>query len=388
VPIEPPFDAHEGCQERLDAAQGTCSYELQCTAKSYKSSCSLRDDGTWSCSCRNLATNAYESFILEGADGDTACREGVQVCVPGQTPELSEPECSYVDAEQSDVYCRRSKVCTSNAQLAPNVLARQEVETRLNYCSGSVDSMECRCLGSYESHSVYGADGMTACGLLTDLCEGTQPIGEERTCGAASQTVSQSSCSFEETCGRRTELGQGAYVVSAFEYTTSQCTMYDAVEPAQCYCSDSASYVSIRIGGTALTETCRVASSFCSDTSSLSEPGELNCPDQTTNVTGTSCSSWSNCGWTAPYEGADVTAYAPLRSQCTKSGADWTCECSSLVNVSESFTLNGGDGFEACAQANTVCSTMVVELEVGGSYESQFVFGRRPEPPVADAGAD
>lgn len=389
MPVEPPFDDHESCQERSNTADLACSYGLQCVAKSYQADCTLRDDGTWRCSCRNLATNDFESFTLEGADAETACREGMRVCVPGQTPELAEPECEYVDAELSDTYCRRSTLCTSTAQLTPNVVAKQEVETQLDYCSGAGGSMECRCLGSYETHTVYGADGMTACGLMTDLCEGTQPIGEERTCGEASQTVSSSSCSFQESCGRRTELAQeGAYVLSGLEYTTSQCTLYDPAEPADCSCSDSASYISIRVQGAALTETCRVASSFCSDTSSLTEPGELDCPDQTTNVTGSSCSTWSNCGWTASYDGADVTAYAPLRAQCTKSGTEWTCECSSLANLSEPFTLTSNDGFEACAQANSVCATMVVELEVSGSYESEFVFGPRPAPSDSDAGSD
>jgi hypothetical protein len=266
-------------------------------------------------------------------------------------------------------------------------VAHFEDERPVNACSDYGDSMSCQCNSEYQRHNVYGVDGTESCDVLLDICKGVTPISEELVCDDASLYVSQTYCSFSQTCGARTELDAeaGVYAITRLGTTTSQCGLYEGVQNCSCT-GPEYQYFSIEVESLSLGDACRASGSVCTSRETLvaTEPAE--CVDVTTVASGPTCTMSARCSVSASRDDSILKVYGPLGAGCSKSGDDWACTCRSGANVGEAFTASGNDGIDACNEASTYCARSVIELEFVSFGDSQFVFGV-PSNVEVDAGA-
>ena len=383
--IESPFPGLDDCQDLMLGGELTCVYALKCGTRTYNARCTDLGAGQWDCSCDEPLSFTREEYTLDGASAEAACRVGLGFCVYGHGPELSDQECVHEARETSSTQCQGFEVCTYAAQLEGGVRARLRRSNETNHCDHADGYARCECSANYDVHEVYGTEGTESCRLMSDVCAGTTTLGTEIACSSERLASTSTSCSFSQSCGARTDLGEGVHLLSDPTPLGSFCDTYEA-GVVGCECVDGQQSISAEVDAPSVQDACLTSASLCKNKPTLDGAGPPLCSETTTGVSETTCTTNTTCSWVSSFEQATITEEAPLAVDCENAAGEWSCICASGDGRSELQPLSGSNGHEVCEQAIGACAARITALEYRQQTGAQFIFGDAPVS-NGDAGA-
>lgn len=361
-----PF-GHTTCDDRIDARDHSCSYQLRCDQETVESTCDLDADGTWHCACFGEAQSVFKSVTSASGDANSICQSAASLCLDGHEPAEVEEECTR-ESSSYDGRCSLYTYCVTTTTLADGAVFEVETSEAGADCRPGEGGMNCSC-GFYgpDGGNVVGADADSACEIAQDYCEGKLTVSQEVVCLEPEITASDVECETQRRCGLRADVAghPGASFVAKPDSMSSHCS--SEYGETQCWCAPAFGYgtATVAVSASDLDDACRATDAVCIGDEAVVAGDEVMCVDVYVEAGVDTCSGFAACGPAGEYDGVSVALAPRLTIACAMTTTnDWRCDCSSGDNSAEQFSASGSDASKVCEAAVVSCAERATRVDL------------------------